>query len=176
MKRWGLTLPAVAFFAAACGLGPEVGSTKDVTVRRYESVSGDDDIDPSSLGFTYFAETKGNARHGALGMNCLVNIGLSGDVRLVGTIIHELENTLVLADGDGYSPDWPDGLDGSWFLWDGDTRDQGYPVPADEAMWLASHSARRVHVQGRDPWLLEPVRAACEKLNSAAGVEVFRSP
>lgn len=171
---------AILLLLASCGLGlgREIGSKHDITVRRYESVSGDESVvDPNSLGFTYFAETRGNAEHGALGMNCLINrLSLDGDPRLVNVIEHELLNALALCDGDGYTPEWPRELDGDWILWDGDSRDPLYVSPPDEAMWIANHHKMRVHVQDRDAWLLVPVRHACNRLNGSALTEVFVAP
>lgn len=157
------------------GLGPETGSVHDFTVRRYEDVNGHEDvIDPNNLGLTYFMETKGDAKHGALGINCLINHTLDMDLRLVNVIIHELENGLVLGDGNGYTPEWPTELDGTWLLWDSD--DPFKEIGPDEAAWLGLHMGNDVNVQSRDEWMLDAIREACWKINAAAGVVVFEVP
>ncbi len=168
---------AIIFLAlASCGfgIGEERGDVDDIVVRRYEDVNGHEDrIDPSSLGLTYYVETKGDAKHAELGMNCMVNRTLDGDQRLVNVIIHELLNAILLGEHGGYDAEYPSDYNADWMLYDGDSRDPLYVLPPDEAAWVALHHGKHVHVQGRDEWLVAPVRHACNRINAAAGVDVF---
>lgn len=154
---------------AACGGG---APPKDVaTVRAYTDAWGNPTPHAESLGFTYGPVDGGGAEYEAAGWNCLINADLVGDPdpdRIVRVILHEIENAQVLR-GDGY----PDAIAGDWYLWSSENVPPFAAPVAEEAAWLATLPTMRVRVDSRDPWLVDPVREAVERLNDAAGREVF---
>lgn len=154
---------------AACGGGSI--PTDVATVRAYTDAHGIPTPDANSLGFTYGPVDGDGAKYEADGFNCLINATLVGDPdpdRIVRVIAHELENAEVLR-GDGY----PDTIAGDWYLWSAENVPPFAAPVAAEAAWLATLPTMRVVVDVRDPWLVEPTREAVERLNDAAGREVF---
>lgn len=153
----------------ACGGGSI--PTDVATVRAYTDAWGNPTADANSLGFTYGPVDGDGAEYGAGGFNCLINATLVGDPdsdRLTRVIAHELENAQVLR-GDGY----PDAIAGDWYLWSSENVPPFAAPVAAEAAWLAALPTMRVVVDHRDPWLVDPTREAVERLNDAAGREVF---
>lgn len=159
----------LCFALAACGGG---APPKDVaTVRAYTDTHGVPTPHADSLGFTYMGDGDG-AEYEAPGWNCLVNADLVGDAdpdRIVRVIVHELENAEVLRAGR-----YPDAIAGDWYLWSSENVPPFAAPVAEEAAWLATLPTMTVRVDSRDPWLVDPVREAVERLNDAAGRDVFR--
>ena len=164
-----LAMVAISLLAACGGGAPP----KDVaTVRAYTDTHGDPTPHADSLGFTYGPVDGGGAEYEAAGWNCLINEMLVGDPdpdRIVRVIVHELENAEVLRAGR-----YPDAIAGDWYLWSSENVPPFAAPVAEEAAWRATLPTMTVRVDSRDPWLVDPVREAVERLNDAAGREVFR--
>jgi hypothetical protein len=156
-----MRLPLIlAVLLTSCGGGSPVN---DITVRRYEDVAGNPTPNVDSLGFTYYLDKKGNAKHGAAGWNCLINEELRfdpDDDKIVRVVIHELGR--VFQEEDGQTQQGEPG----WYLWDADTLPPYAEMPMDEAMWFARHGPKRVHVH--DDWLADPVSEALDRINYAS--------
>lgn len=148
---------------SACGLAGR--ESDDITVRRYEDTEGRPTPYDDSLGFTYYLPGKG--------YNVLINQILSQDAdedRIVRVVMHELMNVLVL-DHAG-QVHYPADMDGTWYLYDGDSRDPYYPVPAAEAAWLSDHAGYRP-VKVKSYFVIDATNKAVQRINEAAGAEVF---
>lgn len=163
-----LAMVAIGLLAACGGGAPP----KDVaTVRAYTDVAGVPTPHADSLGFTYMGDGDG-AEYEAEGWNCLINgntlLGDPDPDRIVRVIVHELENAEVLRSGR-----YPDDVAGDWYLWSSENVPPFAAPVAEEAAWLATLPTMRVRVDSRDPWLVEPTREAVERLNDAAGWDVF---
>lgn len=163
-----LAMVAISILAACGGWTIQSDSA---TVRAYTDAHGDPTPHADSLGFTYWGDGDG-AEYEAPGANCLINAMLVGDSdpdRIVRVIVHELENAEVLRAGR-----YPDAIAGDWYLWSSENVPPFAAPVAEEAAWLATLPTMTVRVDSRDPWLVDPVREAVERLNDAAGREVFR--
>ena len=156
----------LALLLTACG---EAIPHDVVTVRAYTDYAGVPTPHPESLGFTYLDDGRGS-KYGKPGWNCLLNAVLATDAdddRLVRVIVHELGNVLVLEDGA-----WPEAMDSTWYVWEGDSQPYHADLSMAEAEWFAGHGPFSVNVA--DEWLRQPTLEAVTRINVAAGMEVFR--
>lgn len=161
-----LSMVAIGILAGCGGSVPP----KDVaTVRAYTDWAGNPSPHAESLGWTYWSDGDG-AKYGVPGYNSLINemtLADPDDDRIVRVIVVEILNAQVLRAGA-----YPAGLDGGWYLWSSENRDPYEALGPAESAWVASLPRMTVHVHPRDPWLVEPTRAAVDRLN-AGGAEVF---
>jgi hypothetical protein len=168
-----ITTLLAAITLVGCGLAGESAPKDLATVRAYTDANGRDTPNDNSLGWTYYADDGDGAEYAEGGYNCLINRILSMDAdadRIVRVIVHELMNAQVLRDGG----EWPIGIAPGGYLWSADSLAPFAAIPSDEAAWVASRPTMTVKVAGRDTdWLYEPTGLAVERLNDAAGREVY---